>query len=446
VKRYLVTTAVNNTNVHPGFWSSVKQWEKFNHGEVRVVAARYKNPTSKNENKKVKAEDWYAEQVMPYLTRKDEKLGPNLTLFASMPIQPTSSNPTSRLEVLAAESSVIIGHVKRQMQVIPTDKRAPRVIWSTGACTLAKYSKSRAGQAAKQHHVIGAVVVEVVGRKFFVRNVTAARDGSFTDLDTTYAPTGVYDAERAISVTAGDIHVGQEDEEALTALESLVECVNPKHVVLHDVLDFDARSHHRQTPEERWDRRFDTVEAEMDANAAFFKRVVGWPGDFEIDVVESNHHEHLTRWMREFDEEKDVLNAPFWAQLKADMYKARKKSGQWPNLYELEMRARGIEPGIRFLTREGTLKLAKVEHAFHGDKGVNGARGSARAYAKLGVKCTIGHSHTPCILDGVFQTGVTGKLDMDYNTRPSTWLHAHVVLHADGKRQLIITIGEAFRG
>jgi hypothetical protein len=446
-KRYIVTTAVNNTLVHSGFWAAIQQYAKWNNAEILVVKNRYKNPTSKNENKKTKAEEWYDTNVLPYLTDKDIVLGKNLTLFGSMPVQPTASNPTNGMEVYASETSGIIGHVKRQMTVIPTDHRTPRVMWSTGACTVAKYSRTRAGQRAKKHHILGAVVVEIVGSKFYARNVTAnaRKDGGFSDLELYYGPHNVYENERALSVTLGDIHVGQEDEAALEAAEKLVTLMNPHSLVLHDVLDFDARSHHRQTPEARWDRRFDTVSGELDANAQFFERVVSWDFDGEIAVVESNHHEHLMRWLREFKEENDVVNVPFYLRFKADLYEARNETGKWPNAYELAMRQRGIEPGIRFLTRESKYKLARVEHAFHGDKGVNGARGSIKAYAKLGVKCTIGHSHTPGILDGVFQTGVTGKLDMEYNYRPNTWLHAHVVLHADGKRQMIVTIEEDFR-
>lgn len=445
VKRYIVTTAVNNTFIHGGFWASIQQCAKFIGAEILVVKNRYKNPTSKRENKRIKQDEWYDPAVLSYLTDKDIVLGKNLTLFGSMPVQPTASNPTNGMEVYASETSGIIGHVKRQMTVIPTDHRVPRVMWSTGACTTAKYSRTRAGQRAKKHHILGAVVVEIVGSKFFVRNVTANKtDGGFSDLDTYYGPTGVYENDNALSVTLGDIHVGQEDDKALAAAEGLVRLMKPKSLVLHDVLDFDARSHHRQTPESRWDRRFDTVAAEMDANAAFIKRTQTW-GAGQVDIVESNHHEHLVRWLREFKAENDVINAPYNHRLWADLYEKRNKTGAWPNAYEMEMRSRGVGKGVRFLTRESTHKLARVEHAFHGDKGVSGSRGSIRAYAKLGVKCTIGHSHTPGILDGVFQTGVTGRLEMEYNYRPSTWLHAHVVLHADGKRQMITTLDEAFR-
>ncbi|MEY4507993.1 MAG: hypothetical protein RLZZ450_115 [Pseudomonadota bacterium] len=440
-KRYIISCAVNDTRVHPGFFASMKQYAKHNGAELLIVAAKYKNPTAKRGSAKKLRDETYAAQVVPYLTNDEIKLGPQLTLFANLPIQPTASNPTSGLEVFCKSSSAIVGHVKRAMQVVPTEHLTPRVLWSTSACTVAKYSRSRAGLKAKKHHVIGAVVVEVKRNgKFFIRNVTANSDGSFSDLDTFYTPTGAVENDNALSVTAGDIHVGQDDERSLRALEQLVGLMQPDHLVVHDVLDFDARSHHRRSPQERYERRFHTVDAELDANAAFYQRVLRWAVQRDVVVVESNHHEHLMRWLREFDVENDVGNAPTYHRMWSDLYTEFDRTGEWANPYERAMRQRGVGARVRFLKRSDSFKLASVEGGFHGDDGVSGSRGSILAYTKLGCKVTIGHSHTPGIRDGVFQTGVTGSLDMGYNRRPTTWLHAHVVLHRDGKRQMVVVV------
>ena len=57
--------------------------------------------------------------------------------------------------------------------------------------------------------------------------------------------------------------------------------------------------------------------------------------------------------------------------------------------------------------------------------------------AKLGTTTIVGHSHTPAILEGCYQVGVTGKLDQGYNKGPSSWMHAHCVLYGNGKRSLL---------
>jgi hypothetical protein len=445
-KRYLITTAVNETRVHTGFWGALKTYAREQGAELLVVAAMYKNPTAKRGKAKRLAESVYAKQVVPYLTRDTIRLGRNLTLFADVPVQPTASSPTSGFEVLCAGTSAIIGHVKRAMTVVPTETRSPRVIWSTGACTLAKYSKSRAGARAKRHHALGAVVVECErGGDFYVRHVSGNHDGSFTDLDRVYTATGSRPAPSALSVVLGDVHVGHEDEAVLEASEALVDLLKPKHLVLHDVLDMSSRSHHRQGERDRYDGRFDTVEAEVKANAAMLTRFAHWDCG-QVDVVRSNHDEHLTRWLQEFRPDQDIVNVPYWHRLKARVYDHREEHGSWPNEFEMEMRRLEVPYYVKFLSREDSLRVGNVEHSFHGDDGVNGSRGSILGYTKLGAKVTIGHSHTPGIRDGVFQTGVTGSRRMGYNRRPSTWLNAHVVLHADGKRQLVVIINGKFRG
>lgn len=443
-RKYIVTTAVNDTKAHQGFMDSIAHLVAEGY-ELKIMAAMYKNPTAKRGKAKRIKDQTYDAQLVPYLTRKDVRLGRNITLFGSVPVQPTANTALSGLEVYASGTSGIIGHVKRQMQVIPTDDRTPRVLWTTGACTLAKYSRTRAGARAKKHHVIGALIVECErGGEFFVRNVTANADGSFTDLDKLYTPKGVKQAPRALSVTLGDIHVGHEDEDVLAASEELVSLLRPQHLVLHDVYDGSSRSHHRMSTRDRWDTRYDLVENEVVAVSAALRRFQSW-GATEMDIVRSNHDEHLTRWLEEFDHKKDIVNDPYYCALKARCYDFRKEFGRWPNELELECRRLGLKGLFKFLDREESLKIGDVQHAFHGDKGVNGSRGSLRAYAKLGVKVTIGHSHTPGILDGAFQTGVTASKLMGYNHMPSTWLHAHVVLGADGKRQLIIIVGGRFR-
>jgi hypothetical protein len=448
-KRFIISTAVNNTPRHQGFVASMATYAEETGAERIVMAALYRNPTAKRGKAKRKVDQTYDPELVPFLTRKDIKLGRNLTLFGSVPVQPTANTALTGLEVYASGTSGIIGHVKRQLQVIPTDSRTPRVLWTTGACTIAKYSRSRAGARAAKHHVIGALIVEVEKNgDFFVRNVTANPGGSFTDLDRVYTPKGSKPAPRALSVVLGDIHVGQEDEEVLGASQDLVTLLKPKHLVLHDVYDGSSRSHHRTTTRDRFDARFDLVEKEVESVARFLHEAgYGCWGDhtMEVDVIRANHDEHLTRWLEEHDHKKDIVNDPYYCALKARCYAFRKEHGRWPNELELECRRLGVGARVKFIGREDSLKVGNVEHAFHGDKGVNGSRGSLRGYAKLGVKVTIGHSHTPGILDGAFQTGVTGTKLMGYNHRPSTWLHAHVVLGADGKRQMVIIVNGRFR-
>jgi hypothetical protein len=278
--------------------------------------------------------------------------------------------------------------------------------------------------------------------------VSANRDGSFTDLDTLFAPDGVYEAGRALSLVAGDLHSGQDDTDSRKGLRALIAQTRPMNLVLHDVLDMHTRSHHRKSQRDRFDTVDGLVQDEVAHACNDVASITHWGmPDMKTHIVRSNHDEHLTRWLEEFDPKQDPANDPYYCALKTRIYQERAKTGKWPNEFELEFdRLHPDNECVNFLGRDDSLKIGSIENGFHGDDGPNGSRGSLKAYTRLGVKCTIGHSHTPGILDGVFQVGVTGSKKMGYNRRPSTWLHAHVVQGADGKRQLIVVVNGTYGG
>lgn len=444
-KKYVVTTAVNQTAVHKGFWAALEKYARLNDAKILVVPARYKNPTAKRSKKTRLAEDVYAPEVTPYLINKRTTLAPSLVLMADVPVQPTAGNPLSGMEILAARTSAIVGHVTRQIVCVPTAHRAPRVLWTTTACTQPKYGKSRAGARAKEHHSVGALVVEVErDGTFFVRHVSASKGGGFYDLDAYYSAEGRTKSPGAAALVLGDIHVGQTDSPALEAAQALAEAVTPHALVLHDVLDMHTRSHHRTGYRDKWDGRFSEVEHEVWNATQALDKFAAWPVN-AVMVTRSNHDEHLERWAEEFDPRADPVNVPYWHSLMARAYSHRATHKEWPDLFAMEADAHGVSDKVVFLTRNASFKPAGVECAFHGDKGTSGTRGSIRSFAKLGVKTVIGHAHTPGWHQGCVQVGVTGKLDMGYNTLPSSWAHAQCVIHPDGKRQLIFTQGNKYR-
>jgi hypothetical protein len=269
--------------------------------------------------------------------------------------------------------------------------------------------------------------------------------GNFTDLGRTYGPKRPKKAAPALSLTLGDYHAGQEDEAVLEATEALVAETRPENLVLHDVLDFHARNHHRRDRASRYDSRFDSVESELKAAVGALRRVQGWAPSANVWVVRSNHDEAFERWLEETDPSSDPANAEFYHKVWASRYKWRRDAGEWPNCFALQTAAEGFT-GPVFLTRGSSLLLGGVEHAFHGDRGPSGTKGSTQSFTKVGVKVTKGHDHTPTIRDGVYSTGVTGALDHGYNTPPSTWLNAHVLQYADGKRVVVCIFQGRYRG
>ena len=73
------------------------------------------------------------------------------------------------------------------------------------------------------------------------------------------------------------------------------------------------------------------------------------------------------------------------------------------------------------------------------------ARGSAVSLAKTCRKKIIGHSHSPCIVDGIFQVGTLTKLRLEYNLGASSWMNANAVIYPDGHRSLLFIVNGNWR-
>lgn len=465
MRTYLISYAQNASPVHAGFFAAMKTFAEVRDAEIIVIPGRYKNPTSLHTSKE-QGHEWWDEVVEPYMAARQVKVegpaddGPtyrwqakrrklckNLTVYADMSIQPTANHPLTGFEVFLGGSSGIFGHPKRALETVPTGTRQPRFAFTTSSCTVANYTDSKAGKKGHAHHVIGALVVEVEpSGAWWARHVTASGpNGHFTDLDTVYTPKGAKKAPRALSLVLGDWHKYWQDDDIIASTKELVELVRPKHIALHDVLDFHSRSHHVRDSCDAFDRKDETVEVEVAEACGVPEEVCSW-GDHETVVIDSNHHDHFGKWLDRHVPREDLLNDPYHAKVKARRYEHKEQTGEWPDLFEMEARRLGVPKRVRFLRRNEPLMVGGVALHFHGHKGTNGARGNAATYAKLGVKCSIAHSHIARIVDGVYQAGHSSKQDHKYNDLPSGWARAHVLQYADTKRAVVIFNGTKFRG
>ena len=85
------------------------------------------------------------------------------------------------------------------------------------------------------------------------------------------------------------------------------------------------------------------------------------------------------------------------------------------------------------------------EVGYHGHFGPGGARGTLKAFTKIGAKSVIAHLHVPGIDKGAYQVGTTSKLKAEYVKGPHAWLHTHCVIYPNGKRSLINIIDGKWR-
>ena len=448
-KRFVITAAQNATPVHEPFFQSLLEYCAFNDAELVVIPIRYKNVTSRWTQSQLNAEIW-DEKLRPYLYNQRKKLNDNLVLLGDIKTQPTAVNPLSGFETLTHGESGILGHTKLQLETIATPShRYPKVMTTTGAVTLPNYTDTKAGKKGEFHHSLAAVAVDIIGKKFSMRQLNATKEGSFIDLENEYSPTGVAKAGRPEALVFGDTHRACMDktvENVTFGPGGMVDQLDPKTLVFHDLHDGISTNHHvKNDPFAQVAKRKDLlhlVKEEVLQDVMWLARVcAGRQGV----LVASNHDDFLARWLREQDWRSDPENSEFYLETALHLVKEIKAGNPCPHPFTFWVeKLRGNAP-IRCLKRDESFALKNVELSLHGDKGPNGSRGSRKNLRRIGVKTIIGHSHSPGIDEGCYQTGTSTPLRLDYNQGPSSWLHCHCVLYANGKRSLLFIIDGEWR-
>jgi hypothetical protein len=453
VQRYIITAAQNLTPVHRKFFASLLRAKRYLKAELLVIPIRYKNPTSAFD----KDQEVWGRDVTPYLWSVRKALNPNLVVLADIKTQPTASEPLTGFESITMGESGILGHTKVQTRTIPTPShRYPKLLMTTGACTLPNYSDTKAGKKGEFHHVLGAVLVEIQGKAFHVRRLLGNKTtGEFTDLDMTYTPTGRRKAERPLALVMGDTHVDSIDpkvERATFGPGGIVDTLNPRALVWHDVLDaYSVNPHHKNNPFVAAAKRFsgkDEVRLEVQRAVDFV--CARTTGDRQSIIVGSNHNDFVSRYMKSQDWREDVTNSKFYLETAlhlVDNLSIGPGGLEMPDpfAYWFKKLAHGDDKNVRILRRDESYTRGGVEMGFHGDQGPNGSMGSARNLRRVGVRSIIGHSHSPCEEEGCVQVGTSTSLRLEYTSGPSSWLNSHCILHSDGKRQLIHIIDGNWR-
>lgn len=451
-KRFLVTAAQNATPVFEPFLESLLQCAKETERELIVIPLRYKNPTSNFPASQRNDEEW-APELQPYLYNQRKRLNENLLVLGDIKTQPTAERPLTGFEGISHGESAILGHTKLQLATVPTPQsRMPKILVTTGAVTIRNYTDSKAGKKGDFHHVFGAAAVDVVGKKFHLRQINArSSDGTFVDLTEEFTPTGVSPAPQPAALTCGDIHVSEAHEGVLRARERLVKELDPEALVFHDV--FNGRSlnpHERKNPFVQMALHAAgarDVRAEVEQTIRFIKEYCGRRRKI---VVDSNHNNWLARWLYETDWRDDPLNGAFHletSQAVAQSVRLTPKGPEFIDAFTYWLR-QSLAPADMVETpgRSASVMLAGVENGYHGDKGPNGARGSVLNMSKLGVKINMAHVHAPAILGPLFAAGTTTHLDPTYtHGHPGAWLHSDILTYYNGKRTLVTYIDGKYR-
>ena len=453
IKRYVLTSAQNNTRVNDSVWESLTALARHYRAEILVGTFSYDQnqfrqmSVKRGTEKPFEKEMWYDKRIEPLIVDRRVKLADGLIWCGEMNILPTAVNPLAALETYTARKSSIFPHAKMAMRTIPAMQgEYAKLNFTTGTVTKRNYVQKRLGLIAEHHHVYGALLVEVNDEgRWWVRQLNADGKGRIQDLNV------VADGERGVTtrnhveaVTWGDLHATCADETVVVASMDMLDTLRPKFQFLHDVLEGNSITHHNaNNPHARfqtWLRGLNRLDEELRRTVKVLERYKRpWA---HLVVVDSNHDDAwIQRWLREYDYRKDPPNSELFLKAQAHLY-SRIRAGAMPrdvNMLEWCLREVGYDSSARFLVADESFAICsrKIECGMHGHLGPNGRWGTPENLAKMGRKANTAHTHTAGIYNGLYVAGTSSKLRWDYNRGPSGWTHSHIVTYPNGKRSII---------
>jgi hypothetical protein len=447
--KFVITGVVKFAELNTEFYESLKTYCKLQNAKVILVPINSKPNGEPVHEWAINDEDLYTSSI---------QLANKLKLMANLNISPAIENPLGGLESVSKGDSIIIAHSTLQMRTVAVNVTdSPAMLHTTGVVTLPNYTNTKTGIKAAFNHSASALVVEVDDdiNGFHIRVLNADDNGAFYDISGYYNGQDFTPLEYVEALIAGDTHVAQHDPMNADAMyyrdDSMINVLKPRKLILHDLLDMRAENHHDcDDPFLQFGKSISKTNLIEEELINTIDHVVGiCPPNVEVLVVASNHIDHLYRYL------KDVLkpdsdNAKIYHQLKFMMFTEIQATGKVPDPFALWSKYyietkydEATVPKITFLERGDSYKIHGIEISNHGDKGVNGSRATAVGMSKLAFKQVIGHSHSPKIHHGCFQTGTSSLLKLGYNAgAPSSWMHTHCVIYPNGKRQLLSVLDD----
>lgn len=484
VKRYILTSAQNNTHVHPELLANLKALADYYSAEIIVGTYTYNQnaygPKSiKKDSWREKAgngsydkELWYDPAITDYIKDYRIELGKGLVWAGEYNALPTNVNPLAGLESYTGRKSAVFPHAKLAMRSIATMQgEGVKLNYTTGTVTQRNYIQKREGVIAEFHHIYGALLVEVNSDgNWWVRQLNQDEGtGTLQDLNVLVQGGQVISTvARVESITHGDLHGVFADPDVVNTSLDMVDELQPKFQFLHDVMEGAAVNPHQRkhnTNHEKfhtWLRGYHKLENELVDTAKLLER---YERPFsQTVIVDSNHDDAwIKRWLREYDYRKDPPNTEIFLDLQKHLYReirsgvtdeqsrtrtANPKMVRDINVLKYALRLYGgYNTKTKFLQADESFKTCdnKIENGMHGHLGPAGRFGTPDNLSKMARKANTAHTHSTGIFNGLYVAGTSSKLRWDYTKGPSNWSNSHIVTYPNGKRSIITIYNGAWR-
>lgn len=477
---HIITSGQIGAEAFDNGFKALQQYKAHRHGALWVGASTYGHI-------KIDKETGSIESSMDPIFNGHIVIDRNVWLnenccLNTMRMRPTLRYPLAGLSSTEGNATEFYFHPKNDMRFIAQSaNNLPRAKVASASCTIPNYSRNslgqqdKTGELAQKEHAYGAWIVEIESEKVFhMRPIVMDKNGCFYDSFYTkngkfvtkrFTPNGVEDVKDSVkAIVTGDEHFAVKPKielpwkigtcpqvyEATYGKKGIINELKIPEVFIHDAFDGHSISHHNEKNsillEHMYQAGLLDLEAELDNYYKQLERRVADTGA-KLKIVASNHPEHLDRYLTEerFNGKGcayNIINKRIGTQLWLDAVND-------PSMSPLESYSRKnmnekTNNNVVFLKRDTDVLREGIRLDMHGDLGANGSRASDKQLHNLGIKCFVGHRHTPGINGLVWTVGTSTYLKVQYTRGLSSWVNTHGLVYKGGQRQLINIIDGRF--
>lgn len=345
----------------------------------------------------------------------------------------TQKNPLLNIDKLTTHlNTVILSNSKQYLKILPYKQYDDfRVACTTGTIGEIEYKDTVAGAIDRKFHTLGGILLEYSeNKKRYIPRNLVYNEGCIYDQNKIYTAKTVKANKSVEAMVCGDLHLPEEDMQALIHTEEQINQLNPKCVMIHDVASWTSISHHDAhqylTKLRNRETINSTLEMELTQVVARLSKLANSHKDTQFKIVSSNHDVFIDKWLNAGEFIKDTANAKIGAELFIEY-------SQGHNILD-----KYLMKNVEILPRNSSFRVKGYELAEHGDSGICGAKGNSQVFSKGFERIIIGHTHSPEINQSTVVVGTLSKLKLSYNQQGMTnWAHCNAIIHENSTFQLL---------